>query len=61
MRQRLTRQKAIRAHCIDCCCGSSKEVRLCACTDCNLYPYRLGYEIKDNATAEASTGKDGIG
>ena len=34
--------KAIRAKCIDCCCGSYKEVRLCTVIDCALYPYRMG-------------------
>lgn len=39
----LTRAKAIRAKCLDCMCGSVKEVRLCPATDCPLYPYRLGH------------------
>ena len=43
---RLTRQKAIRAKCLDCCCGSMTEVRKCPMTDCALYPYRMGREIK---------------
>lgn len=34
--------KAIREKCLDCCCGSSHEVRLCTCTDCSLYPFRFG-------------------
>lgn len=34
--------KAIRAKCLDCCCGSAHEVRLCPCEDCSLYPYRFG-------------------
>lgn len=42
--ERLTRAKAIRAKCIDCCCGSEHEVRLCPCTECPLYRYRLGRE-----------------
>ena len=45
--------KAIRNHCLDCCCGQPKEVRLCPDKNCNLYPYRMGkdpYAIrtKDN-------------
>ena len=39
---KLTPVKAIRAKCLDCCCGSPSEVRLCPCTDCQLYPYRMG-------------------
>ena len=34
--------KAIRAKCLDCCCGSANEVRLCTIPDCALYPYRFG-------------------
>ena len=34
--------KAIRAKCLDCCCGQSKEVRLCAADRCSLHPYRSG-------------------
>lgn len=38
----MTPMKAIRAKCLDYCCGSSKEVRLCPCVDCALYPFRFG-------------------
>ena len=38
----LTPVKAIRAKCIDCCGGSSFEVKECPIKDCSLYPYRLG-------------------
>ena len=34
--------KAIRAKCLDCCCGSAQEVRLCTIASCPLYPYRFG-------------------
>ena len=34
--------KAIRQKCLDCCCESAKEVRLCTCADCSLFQYRLG-------------------
>lgn len=34
--------KAIRAKCLDCCCGSSAEVKQCPSKDCSLYPFRLG-------------------
>ena len=34
--------KAIRAKCIDCCCGSTAEVKECQATKCPLYPFRLG-------------------
>ncbi len=38
----MTPIKAIRQHCLDCCCGQAKEVRLCPCPDCALYPFRMG-------------------
>lgn len=38
----LTPLKAMRAYCLDCCCGSSNEVRLCPSTKCSLFPYRFG-------------------
>ncbi|HUT61702.1 MAG TPA: hypothetical protein VNA25_28015 [Phycisphaerae bacterium] len=38
---------AIRAKCMDCCCGSFKTVRYCPCdglnsTACALWPFRFG-------------------
>ncbi len=41
-KKKLTPIKAIRAKCLDCCCGQSQEVRLCSSVDCPLYPYRMG-------------------
>lgn len=38
----LTPLKAIRAKCLDCCCGMYSEVKLCSATDCALYLYRFG-------------------
>lgn len=38
----MTPMKAIRAKCLDCCCDSSNEVRLCTIQKCPLYPYRFG-------------------
>ena len=34
--------KAIRAKCIDCCCGSTAEVKECQATECPLHPFRFG-------------------
>lgn len=34
--------KAIRLKCLDCCCGSSHEVKRCSATKCPLYPFRFG-------------------
>ena len=38
----ITPMKAIRLKCLDCCCGSSNEVKLCPAESCPLYPYRQG-------------------
>ena len=40
--QKLTPIKAIRKKCLDCCCGSSNEVKLCQVESCALHPYRFG-------------------
>ena len=42
----ITPIKAIRAKCLDCCCGQRKEVMLCPCGDCPLYLYRFGKNPK---------------
>ena len=34
--------KAIRAKCLDCCCGQMAEVKACPKEDCALHPFRLG-------------------
>lgn len=36
------RTMAIRVYCLQCCLWQPAEVRLCTCTSCPLYPYRLG-------------------
>lgn len=38
----MTPLRAIREKCLDCCCGSAHEVKMCVCEDCTLYPFRLG-------------------
>jgi hypothetical protein len=40
----MTPVKAIRARCLDCSGGSSKEVRECSFKECPLYEYRLGHK-----------------
>lgn len=42
----LTPIKAIRAKCVDCCCGNVAEVRRCSAKQCPLYPYRMGKRPK---------------
>lgn len=34
--------KAIRAKCLDCCCGQSNEVKLCPVENCALWQFRFG-------------------
>ena len=34
--------KAIRARCLDCCCGNASEVRKCVSLDCSSWPFRMG-------------------
>ena len=34
--------KAIKAKCLDCCCGQANEVKLCTCKDCPLFEFRFG-------------------
>ena len=41
-KKKLTPIQSIREKCLDCCCGSYKEIRLCTIKDCALYPYRMG-------------------
>ena len=34
--------KVLRLKCLDCCCGSSKEVQLCPSLNCPSWPWRFG-------------------
>lgn len=38
----MTPIQAIRAKCLDCCCGQVNEVKLCTAERCPLHPFRLG-------------------
>lgn len=53
----LTPVKAIRAKCVDCCCGQLVEVRLCTAKGCPLHPYRMGHRPKNEAVASGNSGK----
>ena len=35
--------RMIRKYCLDCSNNQPNEVRLCPCTKCHLYGYRLGH------------------
>ncbi len=39
---RMSPLKALRLRCLDCCCGSPREVRLCPAVDCPAWPFRMG-------------------
>lgn len=47
MAERVSRSKAIRLKCLDCCCGQPSEVRKCPAVDCPLWRFRMGREVKD--------------
>jgi hypothetical protein len=34
--------KALRARCLDCCCGVASEVRKCTAVNCPSWPFRMG-------------------
>jgi hypothetical protein len=48
--ERLSRAKAIRAKCIDCCNGQAIEVTKCHIETCALWRYKSGKELKDENT-----------
>jgi len=41
--------KAIRKHCLECSGGSRKEVKLCLCNECPLYPFRMGRIVNNSS------------
>lgn len=41
-REKVSPTKAIRRHCLTCCCGSPAEVKACSIQDCWLHPFRMG-------------------
>jgi len=45
--ERISRSKAIRLKCIDCCGGNMAEVRRCPAENCPLWRYRMGKEEND--------------
>lgn len=45
--ERITRAKAIRLKCLECCCGQAAEVRRCHIESCALWRYRMGKEEND--------------
>ena len=39
--------------CLDCCCGSFAEVRLCEVRKCPLWRFRMGREVLPDSTGDA--------
>ena len=60
MSERIGRAKAIRLKCLDCCCGQPSEVRLCPCTDCPLWRFRMGREEDDGLKPKRKKKDDDI-
>ena len=56
--ERITRGKAIRLKCLDCCCGSAMEVRLCKSKACPLWRYRMGKELLPENHTDAAISPD---
>ncbi len=40
--KRMSPLKALRLRCLDCCGGSSPEVRMCVAVSCPSWPFRMG-------------------
>ncbi|WP_296880211.1 hypothetical protein [Thomasclavelia sp.] len=53
--KRISRSKAIRLKCLDCCAFSPGEVRECKSIDCPLWRYRMGREEKDRLYYETGS------
>ena len=53
MNERITRGKAIRLKCLDCCCGIPSEVRWCQVKRCPLWRFRMGREEPAEIAADA--------
>lgn len=49
--KKLTYKLAVRAACLQCCCGSPSEVKNCTITTCALHPFRLGKPPKEPVNA----------
>ena len=56
--KRLTRARAIRQYCLDCCYGDRSEVKKCVSPKCPLWHYRMGYEVDDNGVRCARKSED---
>jgi hypothetical protein len=51
----MTKQEAIRRHCLECAGNSHKEVTLCQLFDCSLWPWRTGQHVSSRDYADRVT------
>jgi len=58
--KQMTPLKAIRAKCLECCCGHPKDVKHCEFTKCTLYHYRLGKDMKRKGKVNSGSFKPKI-
>ena len=56
--ERLSRAKAIRMKCLDCCADQLAEVRKCPVTNCPLWRYRMGREENDELKPVRKNGEN---
>ncbi len=54
-KQRVTPLRAIRRKCLDCCVGSSLEVKFCEAQECSLYAWRSGKTPKERNKSSLKT------
>ena len=57
----LTRSRAIRQKCLECCCNFAPGVRNCHIYDCTLWPWRMGRVPKNAPTEPAKRPGGAIG
>lgn len=58
--ERMTRAKAIRMKCLDCCCGQQAEVKSCHINTCALWRFRMGKEERDEQFKARPRKKKGV-
>lgn len=58
MTERVSRSKAIRLKCLDCCAGQAAEVRKCPVAGCPLWRFRMGKEENDELKPQRKSSKD---
>jgi hypothetical protein len=49
--------KALRARCLDCCCGQASEVRKCTAVGCPSWPFRMGDPFRQQRVLSPEQGQ----